>query len=236
MGKSLMQLAFAQNVIERENKPVLILTPLAVGAQTVKEAAKFGIEAERSLDGKHSGARVVVANYERLHLFDPTDFAGTICDESSILKNFSGATKTQVTRFMNKQKFRLLCTATAAPNDFIELGTSSEALGHMPYMDMLKTFFKSDSNTYAAGGNSGGGARRWAGEQMFGGKYRFRGHAERDFSVQNTNFYETPMKTHRRAFLLTFFALSPEDKSDLFIRHGLTGENQTATHLWGAIS
>lgn len=182
MGKSLIQLAWAENVVRHAAKPVLILTPLAVGAQTVKEAEKFGIEAVRSLDGNFSsGSRVVIANYERLHLFDPADFAGTVCDESSILKNFSGATKTAVTRFMAKHKFRLLCTATAAPNDFIELGTSSEALGYLPHMDMLKTFFKNDTNTYAAGGNNGGGARRWAGEQMFGGKWRFRGHAEHDF-------------------------------------------------------
>ena len=169
MGKSLMQLAFAQNVIERENKPVLILTPLAVGAQTVKEAAKFGIEAERSLDGKHTGARVVVANYQRLHLFDPNDFAGTVCDESSILKNFDGVTKEAVTNFMLKQKYRLLCTATAAPNDFIELGTSSEALGHMGYMDMLGKFFKKNQQTTS---------RK---DENRSGVYRFRGHAERDF-------------------------------------------------------
>jgi len=169
MGKSLMQLAFAHNVVERENKPVLILTPLAVGAQTVKEAEKFGIDAERSLDGKHSGARVVVANYQRLHLFNPNDFAGTICDESSILKNFDGVTKEAVTNFMLKQKYRLLCTATAAPNDFIELGTSSEALGHLGYMDMLGKFFKKNQQTTS---------RK---DENRSGVYRFRGHAERDF-------------------------------------------------------
>lgn len=182
MGKSLMQLAWAENVVRHTNKHVLILTPLAVGAQMVKEAEKFGVTACRSLDGKFpQSPQVVIANYERLHLFTPQDFSGVVCDESSILKNFSGATKTAVSRFMNKHQFRLLCTATAAPNDFIELGTSSEALGYLPHMDMLKMFFKNDTNTYAAGGNNGGGARRWAGEQMFGGKWRFRGHAERDF-------------------------------------------------------
>lgn len=170
MGKTLMELAFGQNVVERENKPVLLLTPLAVGAQTVKEAEKFGIESVRSLDGKHDGkARVVVANYERLHLFNPSDFAGTICDESSILKNFDGVTKEAVTNFMLKQKFRLLCTATAAPNDFIELGTSSEALGYLGYMDMVGKFFKKQGATIS---------RK---DENRAGVYRFRGHAERDF-------------------------------------------------------
>lgn len=170
MGKSLIQLAWSENVVRHTAKPVLILTPLAVGAQTVKEAEKFGIEAVRSLDGKFpAGARVVIANYERLHLFDPTDFAGTVCDESSILKNFDGVTKDRVTAFMRKQKFRLLCTATAAPNDFIELGTSSEALGYLGYMDMLGKFFKKTGTTMSR-----------KDENRFG-VWRFRGHAERDF-------------------------------------------------------
>lgn len=170
MGKTLMELSFAENVVRRENKPVLLLTPLAVGAQTVKEAAKFGIDAVRSLDGRHDGkARVVVANYERLHLFNSGDFAGTVCDESSILKNFDGVTKENVTNFMLKQKYRLLCTATAAPNDFIELGTSSEALGYLGYMDMLGKFFKKNQQTVS---------RK---DENRSGVYRFRGHAERDF-------------------------------------------------------
>lgn len=170
LGKSLMQLTFAENVIRHTNKPMLVLTPLAVGAQTVREAAKFGIEAVRSLDGKHDGkARVVVANYERLHYFDPNDFAGTVCDESSILKNFDGATKAAVTDFMRKQKFGLLCTATAAPNDYIELGTSSEALGHLGFTDMIGKFFKKADKTCSRS------------QENRAGLYRFRGHAERDF-------------------------------------------------------
>jgi hypothetical protein len=182
MGKTLMQLSFAENVVRKSNRPVLVLTPLAVGAQSVKEAAKFGIEAVHCRDGNHGGkARVVITNYERLHYFNPSDFSGTVCDESSILKNFDGATKEQVTRFMSKQPYRLLCTATAAPNDYVELGTSSEALGHLQYLDMLKRFFKNDSNTYARGGSNGQGARRFITSGGEGGKWRFRGHSERDF-------------------------------------------------------
>ena len=141
LGKTPMQLVWAENVRRHTNKPVLILTPLAVSHQTEREALKFGIEAKRSGDGKHGGG-IVVTNYERLHLFDETDFAGIVCDESSILKAFTGSRRKQITRFMAKMRYRLLCTATAAPNDYVELGNSSEALGELNYSDMLKRFFQ----------------------------------------------------------------------------------------------
>lgn len=142
-GKSVMELVWAENIIRKTNKPVLLLTPLAVGSQMVQEAAKFGIEAERNQDGKvGASARVVVTNYERLHNFDTNDFAGVICDESSILKSFDGQTRKEVTRFMLKTQYRLLGTATAAPNDYTELGTSAESLGELSHSDMLKRFFK----------------------------------------------------------------------------------------------
>lgn len=144
LGKTLMQLTWAQNIVEASNGRVLVLTPLAVGAQTVAEGEKFGVEAARSRDGALPSAKVVVTNYEKLHLFSPSDFVGVVCDESSILKHFTGATQKQVTRFMAKMPYRLLCTATAAPNDYIELGTSSEALGELGYSDMLSRFFRQD--------------------------------------------------------------------------------------------
>lgn len=147
LGKTPMQLVWAENVARKTNGRVLILTPLAVGPQTLAEAAKFDIEAVRSRDGQlGDGARIVITNYEKLHLFEPGDFAGVVCDESSILKHFSGATQKQVTRFMLKIPYRLLCTATAAPNDYIELGTSSEALGELGYTDMLSRFFRQTDN------------------------------------------------------------------------------------------
>jgi hypothetical protein len=141
LGKTFMQLVWAENIVRQLNKRVLILTPLAVAQQTVKEGAKFGIDAKRSPDGKIGGAGVYVTNYERLHYFDASDFAGVVCDESSILKSFNGATRKQVTRFLAKMPYRLLCTATASPNDYVELGTSSEALGELSHSDMLKRFF-----------------------------------------------------------------------------------------------
>lgn len=143
LGKTPMQLVWAENVVRRTSSRVLILTPLAVGQQTLREAEKFGIECARSRDGQIK-SKIIVTNYEKLHLFNPEDFAGVVCDESSILKHFSGATQKQVTRFMLKIPYRLLCTATAAPNDYIELGTSAEALGELGYSDMLSRFFVMD--------------------------------------------------------------------------------------------
>ncbi len=140
MGKTLMELVWADNVVRKTNGNVLILTPLAVSSQTIEEAAKFGIEASRCQDGKH-GRGIVITNYERLGNFDPANFVGVVCDESSCIKAYAGKTRKVVTRFMSKLRFRLLGTATAAPNDYIELGTSSEALGELSYSDMLRRFF-----------------------------------------------------------------------------------------------
>jgi len=172
LGKTAMQLVWAENVVRHTNKPVLVLTPLAVSSQTVAEAQKFGIDAVKSSGVVTRG--IHVTNYEKLHHFSPRDFAGVVCDESSILKNFDGTTKAAVTEFMRTLPFRLLCTATAAPNDFVELGTSSEALGQLGHMDMLSRFFKNDQNTADT-------ARKFAAHG--GGKptWRFKGHAEIPF-------------------------------------------------------
>jgi hypothetical protein len=143
LGKSLMELAWAENIARHTNKRTLMLTPLAVGAQMVREGEKFGIECYQSRDGKlPAGKKIIVTNYEKLHLFDPADFVACVCDESSILKHFTGATQQQVTRFMCKLPYRLLGTATSAPNDYIELGTSSEALGELSNSEMLTRFFR----------------------------------------------------------------------------------------------
>lgn len=170
MGKTPMELVWAQNVVEHTDKRVLILTPLAVAAQFQDEADKFGIDAKRSHKGELT-SNILITNYERLHMFDPSDFGGVVCDESSILKNFDGVRKEQITNFMRKLPYRLLGTATAAPNDFTELGTSSEALGYLGYMDMLGRFFTNKQNT--AKSLNG----RWGADD----KFRFKGHAEQKF-------------------------------------------------------
>lgn len=142
LGKSLMELIFAENVVRNTNRSVLILTPLSVASQTVEEGEKFGIECRRvSTRAEVVRAGVYVTNYERLHHLDPSDFVGVVCDESSILKNFDGKRKAQITEFMREMPYRLLCTATAAPNDYDELGTSSEALGELGFQDMVSKFF-----------------------------------------------------------------------------------------------
>lgn len=147
LGKTLIELTTAVNYTRATNKPVLIITPLAVAFQFLKEAEKFGIEdIQYSKDGIYT-KKIVVCNYERLHYFDCKDFDCVILDESSILKNFEGATKQQITSFLRKVKYRFLFTATPSPNDFIELGTSSEALGYMGYTDMLIRFFKNNQNS-----------------------------------------------------------------------------------------
>lgn len=169
MGKTAMQLVWAENVAAHTGRPVLILTPLAVAPQTIAEGEKCGVSVLRSRDGSVPGP-LVVTNYERLHLFRPEDFAGVVCDESSILKSFDGATRHLVTDFLRKMPYRLLATATAAPNDYIELGTSSEALGELGAMDMLNRFFKNDLNNSST--------RRMYGEAP---KWRFKGHAETPF-------------------------------------------------------
>lgn len=170
MGKTLMQEAWAQNVVEQTNGRVLIATPLAVSAQTVTEGDKFGIEVSRSRDGTLPKSKIVVTNYEQLEKFDPNDFVGMVCDESSILKSFEGVRRNEITQFMRKMRYRLLCSATPAPNDYIELGTSSEALGYLGHMDLLNRFFKNDLNNSAQG--------RVHGKVI---EWRFKGHAEEPF-------------------------------------------------------
>ncbi len=169
LGKTLIQLSIAKNIVDHTNKKVLILTPLAVAFQFIIEAKKIGVtDVEYSKDGNHSKS-IVICNYERLHYFNREDFEGVILDESSILKNFDGKIKGQVTSFVKKIPYRFLSTATPSPNDFIELGTSSEALGYMGYMDMLGKFFKNNQNSVDSNNRN------------IGEKFYLKPHAEKDF-------------------------------------------------------
>ena len=182
LGKTPMQLVWAQNVAEHTAKRVLIVTPLAVAWQTVEEAEKFGMEAHYSKDGRPRPG-ITVTNYERLHLFDRDDYAGVVCDESSAIKSFDGERRALVTEFMRKMPYRLLATATAAPNDYIELGTSSEALGMLGHMDMLARFFISADNTSSLRAHQFRWKIKERAEAFHGGKsmWRFKGHAEEPF-------------------------------------------------------
>lgn len=167
LGKTLIELIHAVNYVRHFNKPVLIITPLAVAFQFIKEAEKFGIDdVEYSKDGKYT-KKIVLCNYERLHLFDSSDFDCVILDESSILKNDEGAIRQAVTSFMRKVKYRYLFTATPSPNDFVELGTSSEALGYLGYTDMLTKFFTNNEDTISP--------------QKIGVEWVLKGHAVESF-------------------------------------------------------
>lgn len=167
LGKTLIELTTSVNYIRYTNKPALIITPLAVAFQFLTEAEKFGIDdISYSKDGKYK-TKIVVTNYERLENFDHNDFECVILDESSILKNFDGAIKQQVTTFLRKVKYRFLFTATPSPNDFTELGTSSEALGYMGYTDMLTRFFTNNEDTIKP--------------QNIGTEWILKGHAKDNF-------------------------------------------------------
>src|SRR5574338_93064 len=171
LGKTPMSLAWADQVYRHTGKPVLFLTPLAVGFQIVTEAEKFGHDAALSRDGSIA-APITVTNYEQLSKFDHAQFGGVVCDESSAIKSFEGTRRAEVTEFMRRIQYRLLGTATAAPNDYIELGTSSEALGHLGHMDMLTRFFVNDNRSVSSRGRSmNGKALDW----------RLKGHAEEPF-------------------------------------------------------
>lgn len=167
LGKTLIQLSIARNCLEKTNKKVLIIAPLAVAYQFINEAERFNIcDPFYSKDGKLNND-IVICNYERLDKFNPNDFGAVILDESSILKNFDGKIKYHVTRFLKNVKYRFLFTATPSPNDFIELGTSSEALGYLGYTDMLGKFFTNNEDTVKP--------------VNIGTKWILKGHAEESF-------------------------------------------------------
>lgn len=171
LGKTPMALAWADQIHRHTGRPVLFLTPLAVGFQIVTEAQKFGHDALLSRDGTIKSA-IVVTNYEQLEKFDWRDFGGVVCDESSAIKSFDGSRRAEVTEFMRRIQYRLLGTATAAPNDYIELGTSSEALGYLGYVDMLTRFFVNDNRSVSSRGKGmNGKALEW----------RLKGHAAEPF-------------------------------------------------------
>lgn len=214
LGKTPMELCYAQNVVEKTNGNVLLLTPLAVTIQFEEEAAKFGIEAKRSTDGKPAG-KITITNYEKLHLFDVNDYVGVVCDESSILKNIDGAIKKALTAFMRKKRFRLLATATAAPNDFHELGTSSEALGYMGAMEMLNKFFRNTSNDSKTGVMRGTVV-----------KWVLKSHAEDHFWRWVTGWSRAIRKPSDIGFDDTELILPPLNEFEHMIEHAFIPEGE----------
>lgn len=163
LGKTLMQLEWADWVHQVTGGNVIILCPLAVAWQTLVEAARFGIHSPVAIaaDQTHVRPGITITNYEKLHLFDASSFAGVVLDESSILKSFTGTTKQALCDGFARTPYRLCCTATPAPNDRMELGNHADFLGVMPSSEMLARWFINDT--------------------MGAGKYRLRKHGERDF-------------------------------------------------------
>jgi len=156
LGKTICQLEWARHV----PGDVIILTPLAVASQTVREAAKIGVECAQSRDGKKAG-KITVTNYERLEHFNLNDYVGVVLDESSILKSFMGKTKQMLCERFASYQYKLACTATPAPNDYMELGNHSDFLGVMPSNEMLSRWFINDTMNF--------------------GSYRLKGHAVESF-------------------------------------------------------
>lgn len=157
LGKTPMQLEWAKHV----PGPVLILTPLAVAQQTVREGEKFGIPVTYARAQSQVTGKITTANYEMLEHFDPAAFAGIVLDESSILKSHDGVTRTRIIDAFQQTPYRLACTATPAPNDYMELGNHAEFLGTMTRTEMLSMFFVHD----------GGETQQW----------RLKGHATEAF-------------------------------------------------------
>ena len=146
LGKTFMQLAWGQSVVEYTNRPLLILAPLAVSNQTARTGAELGAEVKVCRQQSDvCGTGMFITNYELLAKFDPEAFGAVILDESSILKNFTGRTKQCLVNAFARTPYRLCCTATPAPNDVIELGNHSEFLGLMPPSEMLMNFFLIDT-------------------------------------------------------------------------------------------
>lgn len=160
LGKTFIQIEWARHIAEHTHRPVLILAPLAVSMQTVREAQKIGVAIEHAKDGKPR-SEIVIANYERLHYFNPDDFSGLVLDESSILKSFDGFYRKQLIDFASKLEYRLACTATPAPNDIIEITNHADFLGVMSSKEVLALFFIQDGNTTH--------------------KWRLKGHARKPF-------------------------------------------------------
>lgn len=162
LGKTIQQLCVGQNIVEKTNKPVILLAPNEVKRQTVKQGERFGIKV--NLCASQSDVvynEINITNYERLHKFDAGCFSGVILDESSILKSYDGATRDLIINSFRKTPYKLACTATPAPNDFMELGNHAEFLGVMSRVEMLATFFVHD----------GGDTSKW----------RLKKHAQIDF-------------------------------------------------------
>ena len=195
MGKTPMQLEWASQVCRQTGGRVLVLAPLAVSHQTVREAAKFGIEGvEFASHPSDTDARIVVTNYQKLSHFSPADFVGIVLDESSILKAMDGKTRSAILDAFRHTPYRLACSATPAPNDYMELGNHAEFVGVMTREEMLSMFFVHD----------GGDTSQW----------RLKGHAKSKFWEWVCTWAVTIRKPSDLGYDDATFQLPPLDMVD----------------------
>jgi len=220
MGKSAQFLEWSRHVAERTGKKVLILSPLAVAHQTVREGSKFGIKARycRSQgEAIEMPEQIIVTNYDMLKEFDARYYAGVVIDESSILKSYTGQTKRYILEQFKDTPYKLACTATPAPNDHMELGNHSEFLNAMRSTEMLQRWFINNT--------------------MKVGNYRLKGHAEKDFWRWVTSWAVCISKPSDLGYSDEGFDLPP-----LNIEEHIVGVDHTRAHaegqlfLFGALS
>lgn len=162
LGKTIMQLSWADEVQSHTKGKVLVLAPLAVSEQTIEEGAKFGIEVQRVPHGQDiPGPGVWITNYERMDSIDYAELSGLVLDESSILKAHDGKTRQRIIDAAQGVPYRLSCTATPSPNDFEELGNQCEFLGVMTRTEMLATYFVNDTGDTGTWRLKGWGASKF---------------------------------------------------------------------------
>ena len=200
LGKTLMQLEWANQVVKFTQKPVLILTPLAVSGQTIQEGQKFGIEVNRYSGEANTG--VFVSNYEQLENINTSEFAGVVLDESSILKTFTGKTKKLIIELFDETEFKLACTATPSPNDLNEIGNHSEFLNVLDAQDMRSRWFVRDEgmNNYRLKSHAKKDFYAWISSwATMLSKPSDIGFSANGYDLPNLNYFEQVVKTGRIA-------------------------------------
>jgi hypothetical protein len=161
LGKTLMQLSWAQEVAQHTGNPVMILAPLAVSEQTIEQGRTFGIEVARHTGADVFGPNIYITNYERMDSVDFDSLGGVVLDESDILKSQDGKTRTKLIQSCQGIPYRLSCSATPSPNDFMELGNQCEFLGIMSQQEMLATYFVNDTGDTGTWRLKGWGASKF---------------------------------------------------------------------------
>lgn len=211
LGKTAQQLEWARLVAKHTGGKVLILAPLAVAYQTVEEGVKFGVTVKQVKEQSEVGdSSIVITNYDRLHLFDPSQFIGVVLDESSILKNFTGKIKRAILDAFERTPYKLACTATPAPNDHLELGNHAAFLDVMEANEMISRWFINDT--------------------MEAGNYRLKEHAAKDFWRWLTSWAVCLSKP---GDLGDVYALKDFDLPELKIHeHRLNANKQSIDRAW----